>query len=270
MTGSYRVVLVLDGGEHSLSIPVLGLNHIAEQHAALTNDAKVFNWIDVAVGSGNSALLTALIAQNKPNLTSDISTLVDQIFQQNLTISEIVAHHFQNEELLLDLKKHFSFVCQDVAMNEPYFFSSTRPTITNNAILDVIHACANDQVMNEKVKIGKRQLAYASLQMRNPIFHAANLANCLYHDESLIFISIGSGLAHDPTEEQLLVEREHEKFQQELKQHKNWHYLRFNPIIEKGDTKEQLVKGVLNYFETELTTMERLMRLMEMKSGRIL
>jgi hypothetical protein len=46
--------------------------------------------------------------------------------------------------------------------------------------------------------------------------------------------------------------------------------LRFNPIIEKGATKEQLVNGVLNYFETELTTMERLMRLMEMKSGRIL
>lgn len=270
MTGSYRVVLVLDGGEHSLSIPVLGLNHIADQHAALTNDAKVFNWIDVAVGSGNSALLTALIAQNKPNLTSEISTLVDQIFQQNLTISEIVYHHFQNEEMLRDLKKHFSFVCHDVVMNEPYFFSSTRPTITNNTILDVIHACANDLAMNKKVNTGKHQLAYASLQMRNPIFHAANLANCLYHEESLIFISIGSGLDHDPTEEQILVEREHEKFLHELKHHKKWHYIRFNPVVEKDDTKEQFVNRVLNYFETELTTMERLMRLMEMKSGRIL
>ena len=37
MTGNYRIVLVLDGGEHSLSIPVLGLNHIAEQHALFIN-----------------------------------------------------------------------------------------------------------------------------------------------------------------------------------------------------------------------------------------
>jgi hypothetical protein len=270
MTGNYRIVLVLDGGEHSLSIPVLGLNYIAEQHAVFTNDSKVFNWIDVAVGSGNSSLLTALIAQNRLNLTQLIATLEHQIFDENKSIEAILNAHFQDEVLLMDLKKHFSFVCHDVAMNEPYFFSSTRPTITNASLQTVLKACVNDSQLNQGANWGNKQLAYASLLMRNPIFHAANLANCLYHDESLIFLSIGSGLSNDPTEEQLLVEKEHERFQQEIKAHKKWHYFRFNPKVEKNFSKAQLIDCVQHYFETEIVAMERLMRLVELKSGRIL
>lgn len=270
MTGNYRIVLVLDGGEHSLSIPVLGLNHIAEQHALFINDSKMFNWIDVAVGSGNATLLTALIAQNDSSLTKIVATLEQQIFNENTTIDGLLATCFQDEILLMDLKKHFSFVCHDKQMDEPYFFSSTRPTITNASLNTVLKACVNDASLNQNANWGNKQLAYASLQMRNPIFHAANLANCLYHDESLIFLSIGSGLSNDPTEEQLLVEQQHEHFHNEVKTHKNWHYFRFNPIIQKNFTKDQLISVVQHYFENEISTMERLMRLMEMKSGRIL
>jgi hypothetical protein len=270
MTGNYRIVLVLDGGEHSLSIPVLGLNHIAEQHALFINDSKVFNWIDVAVGSGNATLLTALIAQNKSDLTKTVASLEHQIFTENKTIAGLLASYFQDETLLMDLKKHFSFVCHDKQMDEPYFFSSTRPTITNVSLNTVLKACVNDIALNRNANWGNKQLAYASLQMRNPIFHAANLANCLYHDESLIFLSIGSGLSTTPTEEQLLVEQQHEQFQNDVKLHKNWHYFRFNPIIENDYTKDQLISVVQHYFETEISAMERLMRLMEMKSGRIL
>ena len=270
MTGNYRIVLVLDGGEHSLSIPVLGLNHIAEQHALFINDSKMFNWIDVAVGSGNATLLTALIAQNDSSLTKIVATLEQQIFNENRTIDGLFATCFQDAILLMDLKKHFSFVCHDKQMDEPYFFSSTRPTITNASLNTVLKACVNDASLNQNANWGNKQLAYASLQMRNPIFHAANLANCLYHDESLIFLSIGSGLSNDPTEEQLLVEQQHEHFHNEVKTHKNWHYFRFNPIIQKNFTKDQLISVVQHYFENEISTMERLMRLMEMKSGRIL
>lgn len=270
MTGNYRIVLVMDGGEHSLSIPVLGLNYIAEQHALFINDSKMFNWIDVAVGSGNATLLTAFIAQNKNDLTKTIAALEYQIFTENKTISELLAEYFQDEMLLMDLKKHFSFVCHDKQMDEPYFFSSTRPTITSTPLNTVLKACVNDAALNHNTNWGNKQLAYASLQMRNPIFHAANLANCLYHDESLIFLSIGSGLSDDPTEEQQLVEQQHEHFCNEVKMHKNWHYFRFNPIIQKNYSKDKLVSVVQHYFETEITSMERLMRLMELKSGRIL
>lgn len=270
MTGNYRVVLVLDGGENSLTIPLLCLNHLINQQVQLSNDSQFFNWIDVVVASGDATLLAALIAQNSPKLTLALNEFEKGVFRDKKTIATLISDHFQDETSLFGLKKHYSFVCADEEMNEPYFFSSTRQITAAANLKTVLKACVNDTGLNKKANWSSKQLAYAQLSMRNPIYHAANLASCLYHDESLIFISIGSGLSSEPTEEQIVVEEAHEKFEQEQKTHKNWHYVRFNPSIEKNISNEQLLANVRLYFETEKASMERLMRLMEMKTGRIL
>lgn len=271
MACDYRIILVLDGGADALLVPIVGLNYLANRTDYFEANNDFLRWIDVLVASGDSVLLAALLAENKSSLLHRTLEAERLYEQQNKGFSVGLADHFFEENMQLgQLKKHYSFMSYDVESDEPFIFSSTKPTLQNVSLNDVLKACIGNPLENQFVKLYNRKLANASTFIPSPIFQASNFANCLYHDDPLVFVSIGAGRAKEATNDDKLVESQHELFEKEIKSKRKWHYFRFNPCFSEDAGLDTKLAEIRAYFEHEAPNLDRLIRLMELKAGRIL
>jgi hypothetical protein len=157
-------------------------------------------------------------------------------------------------------------VSYDVEQDEPYLFSSVKPTIQQTLLYDVLKACTGDPLANQFMKLHHRKLANASYFVPTPIAYAARMAHCLYQDDALIFVSIGN----QANQEAPFIEKQHEQFKADLKKYPNWHYFRFAPNVPENGSYEAKLEAIRAYFNDQVYPIDRLLRLMELKAGRIL
>lgn len=270
MTCTYRIVLIMDGGSDALLVPIVGLNALARRIHTVDVDRSLVNWLDLLVASGDSVLLASLLAQKQISFHDELEMLERLLPHQNNGYnSSMIQALFNEEDSLYSLKKHFLFMTYDVDADELFHFSDSRPTQQALLLSSVLKACMGNPNEQQFVKLGYRRLMNASTFVPNPVLQAINYANCLYQEDSIVLISIGSGRHKNNDLEQQFAENSEKQALEELKSHKKWHYFRFNPEFEPNDSLETKIVKTRSYFENEAPTMDRLFRLMEIKAGRL-
>lgn len=270
MSCNYRIVLVTDGGSDALLVPIVGLSALSRRIHAVDIDKSLYNWIDLLVASGDSVLLASLLAKQEISLIEELGALEKLLrYQNNGYSKEMVSRLFDEEDTLFALRKHFLFLTYDVDSDELFQFSDSRPTQQSIKLDSVLKACMGNPNEQQFIKLGYRRLMNASQFAPNPILQAMHYADCLYQDDSVVIVSIGSGKHKDADLEQQFSEQAQVQFEEEVRNHKKWHYFRFNPEFEREDTMETKVEKTRNYFEDEAPNMDRLLRLMEIKSGKL-
>lgn len=270
MTCNYRIILVTDGGTDALLVPIVGLNALARRIHSVDVDQSLINWLDLLVASGDSVLLASLLAQKKISFHDELEMLERLLPHQNNGYNlEMIRALFDEGDSLFSLKKHFLFMTFDVDADELYSFSDSRPTQQAIRIDAMLKACMGNPNEQQFVKLGYRRLMNASSFVPNPIMQAFHYADCLYQDDSVVLVSIGSGKHQKLDLEQRFAEEAAKEAMEELKNHKKWHYFRFNPEFELEDDLETKITKTRSYFENEAPTMDRLFRLLEMKAGKL-
>lgn len=266
---NYRIVLVTDGGSDALLVPIVGLSALAKRIHSVDIDKTLHNWLDLFVASGDSVLLASLLAKQESIFTGEYDALERFLRYQNNGYSrEMVCKLFKEDDTLLSLRKHFLFMTYDVDSDELFQFSDSRPTQQSLKIDSVLKACMGNPSEQQFIKLGFRRLMNASQFAPNPILQAMHYASCLYENDSVVLLSIGSGKHSDSDLEQQFSQEAELAFEKQLKEHKKWHYFRFNPEFERHDTLEEKISKTHAYFEHEAPAMDRLFHLMEIKSGR--
>jgi hypothetical protein len=267
MSCNYKIVLVLDGGQDALLVPIVGLNYLEKRIDRDTLEQSVFSWIDLVVASGDSVLLGSLIAQGNSEVLNGSIDLERFLKHQNHGISDALTNnYFDNEVRLLDLKKHFNFLSFDIDTDEVYSFTDTNAMQQLLPVNTVLKACMSSPDKNQFVKLGFRHLTNISSFLPNPILQASHMASCLYSENPLLIISIGSGHHKNADEEQKYSESVEALFKNQYRQFKNWHYFRFNPEFEPTDSMVMKINKTYRYFENENGLMDRLLRLMELRN----
>lgn len=270
MSCTYRIVLIMDGGVDALLVPIVGLNALARRIQSVDMDQSMVNWLDLVVASGDSVLLASLLAQNKISFHDELEMLERLLPHQNNGYSQsMVQALFDEEDSLYSLKKHFLFMTYDVDADELYQFSDSRPTQQALKVSSVLKACMGNPNEQQFVKLGYRRLMNASTFIPNPVLQGIHYADCLYQEDSVVIVSIGSGKHANNDLEQQFAENSEKQGIEELKTHRKWHYFRFNPEFEPDDDLETKIVKTRSYFENEAPTMDRLFRLLEIKAGRL-
>lgn len=271
MTCHYRIVLTLDGGADALLVPIVGLSALCNRINTVDVEQSLIHWTDLIVASGDSVLLAALLAQNNLTLSNELEILKQLMPHQNNGYNpEMVNALFKETDTLQTLRKHYMFMTYDVDMDELFSFSDNRPTQQSLKLSPVLKACMGNPNEQQFVKLGYRRLMNASTFVPNPVVQAVYYANCLYQDDSVVLVSIGSGKhAGNSLEEEFVRTAENEVLN-ELKNHRKWHYFRFNPEFEAEDDLTTKIAKTRAYFEREAPTMDRLFHLLEIKSGKLI
>jgi hypothetical protein len=270
MSCSYRIVLVTDGGLDALLVLVVGLSALLRRVHSVDIDKSLYNWIDLLVASGDSVLLASLLAKHQISLFEELAALEKLLkYQNNGYSKEMVSLLFNEEDTLYALRKHFLFMTYDVDSDELFHFSDSRPTQQSIKIDSVLKACMGNPNQQQFIKLGYRRLMNASQFAPNPILQAMHYADCLYQEDSVVIVSIGSGKHRDADLEQQFSEQAHLEFEDEIRKYKKWHYFRFNPEFERNDSLEEKIEKTRSYFENQAPAMDRLLHLMEIKSGKL-
>lgn len=270
MSCNYRIVLVTDGGSDALLVPIVGLSALSRRIHAVDIDRSLYNWIDLVVASGDSVLLASLLAKHQISLIEELGALEKLLqYQNNGYSKEMVSRLFDEEDTLFSLRKHFLFLTYDVDSDELFQFSDSRPTQQSIKLDSVLKACMGNPNEQQFIKLGYRRLMNASQFAPNPILQAMHYADCLYQEDSVVIVSIGSGKHRDSDLEQQFSEQARLEFEQQVRNHKKWHYFRFNPEFERDDSMETKIEKTRTYFEDEAPNMDRLLHLMEIKSGKL-
>ncbi len=260
----------MDGGVDALLVPCIGLNHLSGKLDFFDNFNYVNQWIDGIVACGDSSLIGALLAEGKSDIFERSLQLENLVQHQNKGFTpELTERFFGEQDTLASLRKNFMFLSYDMEVDESYVFSSINPLVQNVPINNVLKATMGDSFANQYLKFQQRKLSNASYFVPSPIFHAANFANCLYFDEPTIFVSIGAGSSEIETERDKVTALVHKEFQEEIKNNKKWHYFRFNPVLPNEATVEEKMEIISDFFTSESHSMDRLLRLMEIKAGKI-
>lgn len=269
MRCNYRVVLVTDGGSDALLVPIVGLSALAKRIHSVDLEKSLHNLLDLLVASGDSVLLASLLAKEESIFTGKFDEIERFLrYQNNGYCKEMVEKLFHEEDTLLTLRKHFLFMSYDVDSDELFSFSDCRPTQQSLKIDSMLKACMGNPSEKQFIKLGYRRLMNACQFAPNPILQAMHYASCLYENDSVVMLSIGSGKHVDSDLEQQFSEEAEQAFKEQLKDYKKWHYFRFNPEFNRDDTLEQKIAKTEAYFENEAPTMDRLFHLMEIKSGK--
>jgi hypothetical protein len=265
MTCNYKIVLVLDGGKDSLLVPIIGLNHLARRIDQDALEKSLFNWLVVA--SGDSTLLGSLLAQGNSDILTKALKLEDFVRFQNSGSNDEVAKLFFDDDIKLrDLKTHYNFLSYDIDTDEVYQFCDILPTQQGMSINSMLKACMSNPSENQFVKLGFRHLISASSFVPNPILQASHFTRCLYQENPIVILSIGSGLHTQDDVEQEYSENVEALFKKELVGRRNWHYFRFNPTFEQTDSTVMKINKTYRYFEEQAHQIDRLIRLMDIRS----
>lgn len=268
MTCNYKIVLVLDGGKDSLLVPIIGLNHLSKRVDTDSLEKSLFNWLDLIVASGDSVLLASILSQKNSDVLSKTLKLEDFIKYQNQgSESDFAEHFFSPEVKLRDLKTHYNFLSYDIDTDEVYQFSDIIPTQQGMSVHSMLKACMSNPTKNQFVKLGFRHLISASEFIPNPILQASHFTRCMYQENPIVIVSIGSGLHDTDDIEQEFSKNVEDLFKKELTSKRNWHYFRFNPTFEANDSIVMKINKTYRYFEDQTQQIDRLIRLMEIRKN---
>jgi hypothetical protein len=260
----------MDGGQDALLVPIVGLNALASRIHTIDVDQSLINWLDLLVASGDSVILASLLAKKEVTFHSEFEMLERLLPHQNNGFNrEMFEMLFNDSDTLYSLKKHFLFMTYDVDSDELFQFTDSRPTQQSIRLDAMLKACMGNPNEQQFYKLGFRRLMNASSFVPNPVQQAYHYADCLYHEDSVVIVSIGSGKHRNEDMEQKFARIADEQVQEEMKKHKKWHYFRFNPEFEPKDDLQTKIEKTRIYFESEAPNMDRLFRLMELKAGRL-
>jgi hypothetical protein len=271
MTCNYKIVLVLDGGRDSLLVPIIGLNHLSKRVDPDALEKSLFNWLDLIVASGDSVLLASILAQKNSDVLSKTLKLEDFIHYQNQGAESDFANYFFHADVKLrDLKTHYNFLSYDIDTDEVFQFSDIIPTQQGMSVHSMLKACMSNPAKNQFVKLGFRHLISASEFVPNPILQASHFTRCLYQENPIVIVSIGSGLHEENDLEQEFSKNVEELFKKELTTKRNWHYFRFNPTFEACDSIVMKINKTYRYFEDQAQQIDRLIRLMDIRKNGVI
>lgn len=263
MSCTYRIILCLDGGPRSLETPVISLNYIREKFNCLVGDRFSFEWVDLTVSYGESNILSLLLAKSPSSFHANLIDLSDSFLtDQKLSIGSVKSKF--SEVTLRDLQKHVLLNYHDGKNGELNSISTMSPYQEGKRLQDLY----SQFIRPEKDDGNNRDSLDGYSFYVNPIQQAVNLAHCLYPEDSLVIISIGSQMKQ--LSSKITTELEHLKIREQLRGDKKAHYFRLSPPYEPDQSFVENKVGIETFLDKELHSVDRLFRLMEIRAGRLL
>jgi hypothetical protein len=246
-----------------LETPVISLNYIREKFNYLAGDRFSFEWVDLTVSYGESNILSLLLAKSPSSFHADLINLTGA-FQTDQSLSKGSIENNFSDATMRDLQKHVLLNYHDGKNGALNSISTLSPYQEGKRLQDLY----SQFIRPEKVKGKNRDWLEAYNYSMNPIQQAVNLAYCLYPEDSLVIISIGSQMKQ--LSSKITTELEHLQMREQLRGDKKAHYFRLSPPYEPDQSFEENNAGVETFLDKELHSVDRLFRLMEIRAGRLL
>jgi hypothetical protein len=263
MTCSYRIIVCFDGGPRSLEVPVVSLNYIRNKFNASSGNRFTFEWVDVIVSYGESNVLSLLLAKSPTRFQSDLNQLLDA-FQANRSLVQSRYNDYFADSTLRDLERHVLLNYHDGKRGLLHSISTLSPYQEGKRLSELV-SCF---IRSEEVHDIDIAMPNENTYFVNPIQQAVNLANCLYPDDSLVILSIGSQMRN--LSSNVTTELAHIQMREQLRRERRVHYFRLSLPFEPNVSFEDNKRNMESFLDKEWHLVDRLFRLMELKAGRLL
>jgi patatin-like phospholipase/acyl hydrolase len=249
MNCNYRIILSIDGGGMLGIIPLRILDFIHSHISKEFNEPDSTAWVDLFASTSSSSIFTGALMlkdENKQTIYSPGDLLNfyikrgAQVFAKNtgnnslnsrFPLSFILNHFFGNVSML-DLSRHFLFVCYNKKLEECFAFSTSTEKYFDLPLSKVMMACTAAENIFPPVVLGSEELIDASFRFQNPSLRAYNYARMIYPEEQLILLSIGSGF-QACKKGKLQSEEAEEELENISSYDRKLHYFRYQPKLIK-------------------------------------
>ncbi len=291
---NYKVVLSIDGGGIKGLVPLVVLDHIVENFAAIGKQIVIPDLVDLFAGSSTGSVICAALMNKNRNgsmqfkVTDVLNLYLDkgnQIFRKEFSDSynrihnplKVVLQRNFGSTMLADLYPEFLFLSYDLNSNQPYIFSKKSSDIAEITVAEALIASTAIPGYFPPIKMRQYELADGMLASKNPSKFAYNYAKLIYPNDTVLMVSLGTGYKKGEKTDWIddEVNYTHEYMTNISQIDKDFYYIRIQPELKTAssaidDTSREnlraLVDDTLEYLRNSCH-FHRLFDLMKIKYG---